>query len=275
LGAAVLVAALAPVSHASGIDLYDFGLSVSGGISGDWQDFPGTPDPTLLITPTSSIYNSANCCADASGGTTTGLGTFSYIFDPGVAGVYQVSFYLDYDVSSPQDNEYGVINNAGAAEAGITGEIFNALSATSNIQMFDITGPGGEVYGLADGTNHVPGQVSNDNDNSCTTGGPCDADVGAALTYLVTLTASQEAIFSASATTTDPGGFSLKLIHPIDKDNAVSSTVYVTGSDVIQSTVAPPPPGTPEPSTWFLSVSALAALVIYARRRDSRRQSHS
>jgi hypothetical protein len=126
VGAAVLMVALAPVSHASGVDLYDFGLSVSGGVSGDWQDV-STTDPTTLLTPTSSIFNDTNCCGDASGGTTTGLGTFSYIFDPGAAGVYQISFYLDYDVSSPFVNEYGTINNAGAAEAGITGEIFNAL----------------------------------------------------------------------------------------------------------------------------------------------------
>jgi hypothetical protein len=257
----VFIGALAPAARATTIDLFDVGLAVVGGTSGDWQDLAAN-DPTHLT----GVSTNMACCGDASGGTTPGLGTFTYTFT-GAPGTYTVSLYFDYDAATPYYNEYGTINNAGSAQAGVSYEIFNASSPTSNIKLFTVTGIAlGETYGLADDTNHVPVGGSNDPFGACTTS-PCNADVGMALTYQFTLGANQEAILSAVASTTNPGGFSLETTHPVDGNNATATNVYLTGSDAI---VAVTGGSSPEPSTWVLLGSALALLGVRGARRKAR-----
>jgi hypothetical protein len=256
LSAAAFFICTAPEAHASLIDLYDFALSTNTGISGDWQDL-STADPTLIIDSSSSIYNDTNCCG-LTDGTTTGLGTVNYTFTGG-PGSYKVSMYFDFDVSTPFFNEYGTVNNAGAAQTGISYQIFNANTTSSNIVLFGPAGtPGGETYGLANNTNNVPGTTDNFL-NTCTASN-CNADVGMALTYSFTLGAGQEAVLSAIASTANPGGFSLETTHPVDADNNSASSVYLTGS----YTVVPiPTSGAPEPSTWVLLGPALALIGMH------------
>jgi PEP-CTERM motif-containing protein len=258
----LFLGAFAPAARAGNIDLYDLGLSVVGGTSGDWQDLAANNPLTIA-----GVSTNMACCGDASGGTTTGLGTFTYTF-MGAPSTYTVSLYFDYDASTPYYNEYGTINNGGSAQTGISYEIFNASSNTSNIQLFPATGIAlGEVYGLANGMNNVPVGGSNDPFGSCTTA-PCNGDVGMALTYTFTLAANQEAILTAIASTTNPGGFSLETTHPIDGNNAGATNVYLTGSDLVETLGMTG--GTPEPSTWVLLGSALAFFGLYGRRRKSR-----
>lgn len=261
---ALLLALGVPRAHADNMDLFDFALSTSSGISGDYGDI-ATLDPTMIIDPTSSIYNDTSCCGDASGGTTPGLGALSYTFNPGAPGAYTVSLYFDYDVLTPDFNEYGTINNAGSAQAGITGEIFNATSPTSNIKLYGECGTANcETYGLASGLNNVQGTTDNFLDGCV--GVDCNADVGMALTYSFTLPAGQEAVISADLLTTVPGGFSLETTHPVDTNNAAAASVYLTGSYIIQpattSTV-------PEPSAWVLLVTVLAFVGFQAVRRKN------
>jgi hypothetical protein len=256
----LFLGAFAPEAHASNIDLYDIALSVVGGTSGDWEDLAANNPLTIP-----GVSTNMACCGDASGGTTPGLGTLTYTFI-GAPGSYTVSLYTDFDASTPFYNEYGTINNAGSAQTGITGEIFNADSNTSNVQLFSVTGVAlGEVYGLANNTNQVPVGGSNDPFGTCTTA-PCNGDVGMALTYTFTLGANQEAIVTATASTTNPGGFSLEDTHPIDGSNVTATNVYLTGSDVVLSTIGGS--STPEPSTWVLLGSAFALLAVYRTRRQ-------
>jgi hypothetical protein len=248
----VILGLFRPIAWAGNIDLYDIALSVNGGVSGDWQDVAAN-DPTALP----GVATTMACCGDASGGTTPGLGAYQYTFDPSVAGSYTVSMYFDYDASTPYFNEYGTINDGAGAQAGITYEIFNASSATSNIQLFGVSGiPLGEVYGLANGANNVPGTTDNFLD-TCTAAS-CNADVGVALTYSFTLGANQQAILTALSSTTDPGGFSLETTHPVDANNTTATNVFLTGSYSIESVVT----GTPEPSTWILFGSALVLFGV-------------
>lgn len=257
----VCIGILAPVAHGTTIDLYDIGLAVVGGTSGDWQDLAAN-DPTQLA----GVSTTMSCCGDSSGGTTPGLGAFTYTF-VGAPGSYTVSLYFDYDAATPYFNEFGTINNAGSAQAGISYEIFNASSTTSNIQLFSVKGIAlGEVYGLADNMNHVPVGGSNFSPGQCTTS-PCNADVGMALTYTFTLASNQEAILSAVASTTNPGGFSLETIHPVDANNTSATNVYLTGTETILAMTGG---NTPEPSTWVLLGSALALLVVHGARRKVR-----
>jgi PEP-CTERM motif len=255
----ILSAALSPLARATTIDLYDFALSTSSGVSGDWQDLSAN-DPTTFLNAGSTIV----CCGDASGGTTPGLGTLSYTFN-GAPGSYTVSMYFDYDVSTPFYNEFGVINNGGAAQSGITYEIFNASSSSGNIVLFPATGaPGGETYGFANNTNLVPGTTDNFS-STCTSVAVCNSDVGSALTFSFQLAANQFAVLSAAASTTNPGGFSLQTVHPIDTSNNSASSVYLTGSYVIDTNVVGT--GTPEPSTWVLLGTSLA-LFVFTRRKS-------
>jgi hypothetical protein len=270
----ISVLTLAPKARAGNIDLYDFAISSNGTVTGDWQDL-ATSDPTLIIDNTSSIYNDTNCCGDASGGTTTGLGTVNYTFTGGAIGTYDVSLYYDFDVSTPYFNEYGLINGAGSAESGVVGEIFNASSTSGNIVLFPACGTANcEVYGSTNGTNSVPGTTSNYFAN-CVANNPgspgaCNADVGMALTFTFTTTAvDQNVLISAVSSTTNPGGFSLETIHPADSNNAAASQVYLTGTYTLESSgPPPPPPGTPEPSTWILAGCALIGLGVVRRSRN-------
>jgi len=252
-----ILCSLTPVVRASNIDLYDFAVSTSTGISGDWQDV-STTDPTMI----SGLSSTMKCCGDPSGGTTPGLGALSYKFS-GAPGTYTVSLYFDYDVSTPNFNEYGIINNAGSAQSGMSYEIFNANSTKSNIVLFGAIGtPGGETFGAANDTNGVPGTT--DNFLGTCVGAGCNADVGVALTYNFTLGPMQYAILYADSSTTDPGGFSLETIHPIDANNSSAASVYLTGSYTIS--------GGPEPATWTLLGGGLALLGIVQFRRSRKGQ---
>ncbi len=265
LSAAAILSVFGPLARAGNIDLYDFAVSTSTGISGDWQDL-STNDPTLIIDPTSTIYNDTQCCGDGTSGTTTGLGTVNYTFSPG-AGSYTVSMYFDYDVSIPAFNEFGTINNAGSAQTGVAGEIFNSSLATGNIVLFGACGtPGCETYGAANGMNNVPGTTDNFLNDCSATDGSCNADVAMVLTYSFTLGADQYAVLTALASTTDPGGFSLQTTHPVDANNTAASSVYLTGSYAIDTVST----STPEPSSWILMGTALALCGLRGVRRKDR-----
>jgi hypothetical protein len=284
LGAAVFFIAIAPIARASSIDLYDFALSTSTGISGDWQDTGSAADPLAIIDPTSTLTaglagepaGAVNCCGDASGGTTPGLATVNYTFTAGAAGNYTVSVYYNFDTSTPYFNEYGAINNAGSAEAGVTGEIVNADNAANNVVLFGTCGtPGCETYGTANGVNQVPGTTSNYFANcTATAANPatCNSDVEFALTFnFTTAVANEQVLINAVSSTANPGGFSLEDIHPVDQNNAAASQVYLTGTYTLEGAGGPGPSGTPEPSTWVLFGGALAVFgaVRGVRRKAS------
>ncbi len=257
LGVAVFLT-LSPKAKADTIDLYDFAINVNGTVTGDWQDL-ATTDPTTVINAGSSISNDTNCCG-LPDGTAEGLGTVNYTFTGGAVGTYNVSLYYDYDVNTPYFNEYGAINNVGSAQSGVVGEIVNGSLGTNNIVLFPVCATANcEVYGTANGTNQVPGQTSNFFANcgiafqnpagEQSSEGPsaCNSDVQMALTFTFTTTfAGQQVAISALSGTSDPGGFSLETIHPVDTNNLSASQVYLSGSYSMQSP-PPPPSGVPEP----------------------------
>jgi hypothetical protein len=257
--AVAFVGLLSPFMSAANVNLYDFAVSSSTGIKADWQDVSAT-DPTTLAGMSSTMV----CCGDT-GGSTPGIGALKYTFT-GAPGSYTVTMYFDYDVSTPNFNEYGKINNAGSVPGGISYQIFNANSTTGNIVLYGATGvAGGETLGTANNTNGAPGTTDNFL-GTCTAAG-CNVDVGMALTYTFTLGANEEAILSANSFLTDQGGFSLQTIHPVDANNTTASSVFLNGSLLVQPTSMSTKP---EPATWALMGAALTVFGLARARRKSR-----
>jgi hypothetical protein len=261
--------AATPFLHAAsaGIDLFNFAVTSNDGSTTSVADWVSTPaDPTALpgmsITPTAGL---SFCCNDATGGTTPGLGTINYTFDPGAAGTYQVNFYFDHDLTTagPTYNEFGVVNNAGSIQAGMSYEIYDADNPSGDIVLGSA---GGSTYGNPNNTNEVPGTTSNFLD-TCHVAG-CNADAGMALGYTFTLSAGQEAVLSATTSLTAPGsGFYLQQVHPVDASNPAATNVFLTGSFDVQAESTGG--GTPEPSTWVLLGSALVLLASSGRLRKA------
>jgi hypothetical protein len=117
-------------------------------------------------------------------------------------------------------------------------------------------------------TNQVPGTSTNFL-NNCAAGASCNADVAIALGFAFSLPAGDEAILTVNTSTTNPGGFNLQQIHPIDPGNTSASSVYLSGSAVIQSAGSgppPPPPPVPEPRSWILMGTVAIAAIVLRRK---------
>lgn len=205
---------------------------------------------------------------DASGfDTTTSLGTFTLTFDPGTAGSYYIGAWFFDPASLPFYNEYGAVN--GSPDAGQSWQIdipeYDAVSANH--------GSGTILDNLANGalsdTNSVPGTTSNYlNDCGANSGGAvntsCNDLVSMAQGFNFTLTASQEEVITLTLSSSNPGGFSLQEIHPVDGANPTETDLFYQGSAAVQGVGG----GTvPEPGSWLLLATGLAFLGTGVRRR--------
>ena len=249
LGLAVV--ATVPQVRATSIGLQDIAINVNGSTA-DYNN-PSDPDPTALPGINFSAFNLS-----------TGLGTIGYVMT-GAPGTYYVNFYLDMEAGVPFFNEYGAIN--GSAPAGTSYEIAQVNPSVGGIQFYN--GSTESFVNTLDHTNHVPIGSTNYL-NNCTVA-PCNADVALALGFSFTLAASQEAVITFNTSTTNPGGFSIEDIHPVDPNNAVASAIYESGMVSVQPINAGP---SPEPNFLpLLSVlGAVAATVAFRRNRWIARQ---
>lgn len=228
--------------------LEDFGVNINGTVY-DYQN-PGQTDPTTLpgMNATGFSTFTSGDLAD------TGLGTLVYTFNPGAAGSYFVNFYFDEEASAPFYNEYGVLNN-GPAPSGQSWEIAQVNPSVGGIQFYN--GSTQTLPNSLDDTNHVTGTGDNFLNNCATP--PCNADVATALGFNFTLPAGDEAVITINQSTTNPGGFNLEQIHPVDLGNTSETDLFLNGSISIQPACTgpscgppPPPPGMPEPSSLLL-----------------------
>lgn len=226
----------ATASFAGSISLQEMGINVNGTVT----DTGAGGDPFTV-----SGVNASGFDQD------TGLGTLTFTYNPGTAGSDYVDFFLDPELSVPFYNEYGAVN--GSLPSGISyqiddpylGSIYNNFSA-----------------GTLDNTNHIPGQV--DNYLGTCSGSSCNGDVSLALGFNFTLQAGYEAVITLDATTTNPGGFSLQQVHPIDPNNPTATDYYLAENISIQPVVVG---GVPEPGSLLLAGSAVIALAFMLIRR--------
>jgi hypothetical protein len=197
---------------------------------------------------------------------TTGEGTLTFSYSPGVAGSYFFDAWFDNELNAPFFNEYAA--TSGTPVAGQSWEIGDAqlyynysgpLPAPANTDVGDDT-----IGNTLSNTNGLPGNATNYNDNCL--GSNCNGDVSMAMGFAFTLTAGETETVTLNLSETAPtSGFYLQQIHPVDGNTPSQLNLYFSGSAV--SSTGPPPPPTPEPGTWLLVSSVVGGFALFRSRQ--------
>lgn len=196
----------------------------------------------------------------------TGQGTLILSYKPGAAGTYSIGAWIWDWASIPSYNEYGTVN--GSAAAGQSWQIdIPDYESDSNHTGTIIANT---KAGTLDNTNHIPG-ISDDYLLECTTGSNCNDDTSMAMGFKFTLKAGQTEIITLNLGSTNPGGFSLEQIHPVDGNNTTASDLFLSGIATLCTTPScAVTPTIPEPASWSLAVLGLGAVLFGLRRRFSK-----
>ncbi len=191
--------------------------------------------------------------------TSTGLGTITYSTTS--SGYFDTIFQLP--VSVPFYNEYGAaIGTPGSTSE--SWEIDNLLYMNTSIVN------DWENNALSD-INDAPEGASDDYLGTCdggseTTVGDCNGEVAEALGDKFVVTAGDKETITINVSQTAPSsGFYLMETHPVDGNNTSAQNVYFTLS-ASESPIGSSG-NTPEPSTWILMLSGLAAGATRLRHR--------
>jgi hypothetical protein len=213
---------------------------------------------------------------DASGfNSTTGIGSITITFDPGAAGSYFVGGFFFDPVGVPFYNEYGQVNGSPDAGQSYAIDVPEVDVNSNNHGAGNIVGD--LEAGALTNTNTVPGTMTNYlNDCGANGGGAvtaaCNDFVSMALGFNFSLTSDQEAVITLDLSSTDPGGFSLQDVHPIDGSNTSAASVFYSGGATVQCVPGTPncggpPPPVPEPSYTSFAAIGLVALTLILRKR--------
>jgi hypothetical protein len=179
----------------------------------------------------------------------TGLGTITFT-DLNTGSQYFNTWWQEA-VSVPFYNEYGT--PVGTPSAGESWEIGDAYTSTSFSDA---------EAGVLLNKNLLPEGASNYL-GTCT--GACNGTGSTALGDAFVVTVGDEEIITLTVSQSAPSGFYLDQTHPVDLNNPTAQDVYFSLS--AEEIPAGPPPATPEPSTWLLMLTGLAAGAIRLRRR--------
>jgi hypothetical protein len=196
----------------------------------------------------------------------TGEGTLTFTFNPGAAGTYYFDAWFDNDLNAPFYNEYGAVS--GTPAVGQTWEIGDPSAYYSAGLPPGAQGPGVDIVddtalNALSNKNNLPGNASNYL-GDCV-GANCNGDASMAMGFAFTLAANQQEVITLNLSETAPtSGFYLQQIHPVDDNTPSQLNLYFSGSAITEQSG---PPGVPEPGTWLLVSSAVAALALVRSKR--------
>jgi hypothetical protein len=204
---------------------------------------------------------------------TTGLGTYQIKYTTPGSDFIGAFFYVP--VAIPFYNEYAAQNGV-----PVSGQSFE-----SGAPEYDVISPNQGSETIVDDLaneklndlNSEAGVLPNYLNNCGANGGgsanpACNGFVSLAMGFNFTLKAGQTETVTFNISTTNPGGFSIEDIHPVDGSNATAQAIYLSGSAVLGSSPPPPPPpsGVPEPASAGLAAAAVGVLA-FAKMRLSRK----
>ena len=201
-------------------------------------------------------YTSSGFDSGAGFGSST-YGTYTVKLTAATSGTYFVSGFFDPELSVPFYNEYANVN--GSAGAGQSWEVGDPIY--SNISTDALNNTLTKANAIPSGTNNYSG--------ACVTAcvGSND-DVSLAMGFSESLTAGQVETVTFTITGTNPGGFTLEQVHPIDADNTTATDAFFSGTESVGSTCTVdcgPPPVT-EPSSLLLLGTSLCGLLGFRKR---------
>jgi hypothetical protein len=200
--------------------------------------------------------------------TTTGLGTLTLTFSPGVAGSYFFHAFFDQQVHVPFYNEFGSVS--GTPGAGQSWQIDEPGFGDGNRTGTIFTNTSNNAL---DNTNHIAGTLSNFFNNCGANGGgavnpACNNDVSMAMGFNFILASDEFATITLTASQVQPtGGFYLRQTDPSSLDDPLTDNAYLQGAISIQGNV----PVIPEASSLLLLGTGVAGLALGPLRKKLRR----
>ncbi len=212
----------------------------------------------------------------------TGLGTVTLTFNPGAPGTYNANLWVFEQLATPGFNEFGAVN--GSAATGQSWQIdvpdYDYNNA-SDPNFGGLPAGAGSIIGNTKAStlannNYVTGNTLQD--LTCTGLASCNDFTSMAMGFNFTLGASQEEVLTFTVSNTNPGGFSLEQIHPVDPFGNNSETDYFfTGSATTQAATTGGGGGggggtgaVPEPGSLPLVATLAGLLAVCARRFGNR-----
>jgi hypothetical protein len=204
--------------------------------------------------------------------TTTGVGT--YQIKTTAIGSDFIGVFFDVPVAIPFYNEYGAQN--GVPVSGQSFEVgapeYDVTSANQGSEKIVDDLANEKLSDLVSTAGSLSNYLNNCGANGGASANPaCNDFVSLAMGFNFKLTAGETETVTFTLGTSNPGGFSVEDIHPVDGSNVSLQAIYLSGSAVLGSAPPPPPPpGVPEPASAGLAAAALG-LLAFAKIRLSRK----
>lgn len=237
-----------------------------GGVPAAFADSTVLQSSAITINGTSYVNDLSDAGAgiSSSGGITVGGSTYGQVTvtvsnTGSSTQSFSVDGFFDPDLSLPFYNEYANVN--GSPASGQSWEVgdytFSSIVSDALAESLN------DTNGLPPGT-----------DNSSGTG--TNGDVAVAMQFDFSLEAGQTETVTFDISSSNPGGFNIDQVHPVDETNGTETDAFFSGSAVAGSTpppcesCTPPPSGMPEPSSLWMLGASLCGLLSFRWKRSGK-----